>query len=202
MDNLLKTFCGTDELRPTMMAPNLSNDGKFVVATDAHLLIRVPVSRLKETYTNSPKYPNWEAIFPKEVEWNLNDEIKIELLKEILSRFTPIPTYNECEVCNGDGDMECNMGHMHDCLTCDGTGEGSIVTGYEIDSLNYSITIYDIGFNPNYLSRIIEICDAHGTDSFILKRAIPMRSAIFEIKDTHVLIMPLAQSTRNKEKLI
>jgi hypothetical protein len=29
-----------------------------------------------------------------------------------------------------------------------------------------------------------------------------MRSAIFEIKDTHVLIMPLAQSTRNKEKLI
>lgn len=35
----------------------------------------------------------------------------------------------ECDTCGGDGEAECDMGHTHDCTTCD--GEGSYLQAVE-----------------------------------------------------------------------
>lgn len=35
----------------------------------------------------------------------------------------------KCEDCNGDGVVECNLGHEHDCDKCDGEGEHKPSTG-------------------------------------------------------------------------
>ncbi|MGV8959234.1 MAG: hypothetical protein ACOH1V_02445 [Stenotrophomonas sp.] len=34
--------------------------------------------------------------------------------------------FYSCEECNGTGEAECDMGHMHDCPECDGYGGGGI----------------------------------------------------------------------------
>lgn len=104
----LQKFCSTDETRQAIMKP--FSIGNRTFATCGRMMIWVDriesvpersdtpeqVGRLADAWIDGP----WEPI-PSEL-----PPIKI----------------TKCNYCDGLGEDECNMGHVHSCNECDGTG--------------------------------------------------------------------------------
>jgi len=134
--DLLKTFCGTDETRPSLMEP--FSDDRYTYATDGRIIVRVP--RI-ESITGHEKHPQYACdLFPDESHY-----LPVEY-PQGLESFVAEPVdceccggtgkQSKCRDCDGDGNKECpECGTVHKCESCRGTGLiiGNRAIGDEVD---------------------------------------------------------------------
>lgn len=184
------------------------NYKEYTVFTDAHVALFIDKSIIGRSENES-----MNCAFDKMLD-DCKDvkPIKLSLskIKELLER---IPKkhdfdikYNECFKCEGRGSQECNLGHEHDCETCDGEGE------IEISRENKSTFIYDplfcieicgSHFSGNILAPVLaacEILECENENLFIThtmssgKKHYP-KALKLKIKDCIFLIMPILKES-------
>jgi hypothetical protein len=125
----ITSFCSTEKGRTYICNP--FNSGGFSVATNGHILVRVPA---QEAYVGNEVPPNFEKATS-----GMDDPLV----------FTPLPPLNfelgpcsvckgygntaECPECNGEGEHECcECGRSTECDYCHGKGYfavGKVVEG-------------------------------------------------------------------------
>lgn len=131
--NYLLPFVSDDEDRQPLMTPFWK--GGYAYATDGRCAIRVACDE-NPWPDDILARPNVEALF---VGFKASGEV-----------FTPtecVSTEEDCEVCNGMGEVYCNMGHLHECDHCD---DG---VRHSWSSLHYGAKI----LNGKYVSRIAKL---------------------------------------------
>jgi hypothetical protein len=124
----ISSFCSTDKMHPYICKP--FNHGEFSIATNGHILVRVPVQ---------------EAYAGNDGPQNIGDAIRG--MDDPLV-FIPLPPLNfetetckacggqrytvECSTCNGEGEQECcTCGHAEECDDCHGKGHYACAEGTE-----------------------------------------------------------------------
>lgn len=71
----------------------------------------------------------------------------------------------ECPECHGDGELECDMGHMHECSRCE--GEGSINV-YELHSWENDPRGFDeAGYFADVVTTIRRYCAFSNRDYLV-----------------------------------
>src|SRR5690606_34516422 len=131
LDKIIRKFCCTN--RSNLLKPCLVED--FVYATNAHVLIKCPLSSLSEQYENIKGFPDCESAYAT-IE-KLKEPFTIDLIniREVMAKIEKHIVYHECDTCDGDGVIECHhCGSDVDCNDCDGKGESRSVKGKEYDS--------------------------------------------------------------------
>jgi hypothetical protein len=131
----LKKFCSDRDIRTYLNTPFSIGDWTYTsdgcIAARIQRVDSVPEVKLPERMTQT-----LPALFAKE-----------------FSNWVPVPVVTiqpdvECEECHGTMEVECNLGHIHDCEDCDGTGKQS---GYTMD---HKTMIGDTCFQDRYLALI------------------------------------------------
>jgi len=116
----LKKFCGRDKFRPYLMQPFSRGDHTY--ATDGNIIIRIP--RLEEI-GEVKGAPNAEKIFSENFK-RADDGTQVPNAPQAdLRRCRTCDRTGkviECSECDGDGALECDLGHDHECEDCDGNG--------------------------------------------------------------------------------
>ena len=121
---LLRLFVSTDNFRPKIQHP--WRDGKFIYATDTHVLIRINGALSDEEYpTGGPNVDSFK--------WDLlpTGEISAADIDAALSKVPLVDEMEiigediECPECNGEGEVYWEYSHwseLFECPVCDGTG--------------------------------------------------------------------------------
>lgn len=195
-DFILPFFIASDNLRPAMNFVHLHENG-FVYATNAHILIKVPVSNCVLKYHSVDRFPNAEAMFHK-FHFENTAIIKTDQLIETLSayKWSRQKQVDKCTKCDGEGAILCDhCNHDHECETCKGDGE--IVKGFAdcqllITDDNYAVVkIMNKLFKADFI-HILAICAKMiGVDeiqfSYNDENYDPH---VFTVGDAQILIMP------------
>jgi hypothetical protein len=131
----LKNFCATGDIRYYLNAP--FSLGEWTYACNGFLAVRIP---------------RVDTVAEVEVPKNMLKSLS-ELFAKEFSDWVPVPAVTirpdvNCEMCHGTAELECNLGHTHDCDACEGTGKES---GYTLD---HKTMIGDTCFADNYLALI------------------------------------------------
>jgi hypothetical protein len=131
----LKKFCADRDIEAYLNAP--FNLGDWTYATDGCIVARIP---------RVDTVPHVEL--PEHILQTL-----LEIFAKEFSNWVPVPVVTirpglDCDECYGTGESECNMGHMHNCEGCDGTGEQSRYT------MDHKTMIGDACFADKYLALI------------------------------------------------
>jgi hypothetical protein len=131
----LKRFCGTRDFRDYLNAP--FSLGEWTYACDGIIAVRIP---------------RIDAVAERELPKSMLKLLPNYFTKEF-SEWVPVPTvtirpYENCDICYGTTEIECNLGHIHDCDACEGTGKQ---LGYTFD---HKTMIGDTCFADKYLALI------------------------------------------------
>lgn len=183
-DFLLNLFTSSDNHRPVMMFPNLSNG--IVYASDSHALITIPENELSLKYSTNEMYPNADKILDdfskKELKsiWVNTSKLGHELTK---ARIEVDKDSIKCKECKGSGTVEFEYedkkGESHyidgDCPICDGEG-GSVIDSkfarinldmiQNEDGSQIGIYIADLYFHPFQLFRLFLAASLKKIDDF------------------------------------
>jgi len=198
---LFKPFLSTDKNRPWMCKIN-EQEG-YCYATDAHVLIRCPSNKVEWS-----KYPPHEktATFSRLFEsYNYHEPIvySLDVINTALKKFTKVYDRIECEQCDGEGKSECDMGHLHDCIGCDGLGyNNSCDLVYPFDDKTL-IKIQQSYLSPFHISKLAEVMVPLGADkcALIANKNDVNGAKVFVIQDFEIVIAPFFyENIKNKEK--
>lgn len=183
-DFLLNLFTGTDENRPAMMFPNLSNG--VVYATDTHALITIPENELMLKYGTNEKYPNAQKIlddFSKKELQSIRVNV-VDLAKELTKARIEVDKDSiKCKECKGSGTVEfeyCDkQNETHyidgDCPICGGEGSSEKDSKFariklsmieKDDGTQIAININDLYFHPFQLYRLFMVASLKRIDDF------------------------------------
>ena len=115
-------FC--DQYAERMMTPFVI--GGKLYATDARIAVEVDATGEPDTPTtgnNRTDPPNVQKVF--ETTWDGTEVFKPWPAEAPIIGEIDCPQCENivCKDCDGEGILECDMGHDHDCETCDGYGE-------------------------------------------------------------------------------
>jgi hypothetical protein len=131
----LKKFCADFDIRTYLNSP--FSLGDWTYATDGCIAARIPrVDAVPEVKLPEGIPQRLSALFAKE-----------------FGNWVPVPVVtirpdDDCDECQGTTELECDMGHMHGCNYCYGTGKQS---GYTKD---HKTMIGDTCFADMYLALI------------------------------------------------
>lgn len=124
----LKPFCErADSYRDYLHQP--WSRGAFTYASNGHIAIRVP---RRDDVPENEKAPDVEKIFRE----NGVEDSATTSLPDVNVSALPKPTIKmrrcrrcrgtrylrKCDECGGEGTLECDLGHDHECETCDSKG--------------------------------------------------------------------------------
>lgn len=200
LDEIIKKFCGDDDLRPNMMLPII--DGDNIVATNAHVIISAPKSYFNKLYAENGLFPDYKKVIPDHFKGALLAVIDTIKIAEIIKPIANIPVYEDCDNCKGKGDIYCNAcRHSHECESCDGTGYSRTILRYEFPTHQHSIQIKDVLIATKYMGLISEVADIIGAplQLVLLQKSGP---CIFYVKDIMLLVSPLISAYVNNVILI
>ena len=189
-------FIGKDQFRPMMHQP-FKQQG-FYFATDGMGLIYVPTTEVELNYQEQDK-PSCFLILPKKedlkIEINVNDieaRFTVELIDEIVVKTKEV----KCKECDGDGSVECDLGHDHECSECDGTGEIESeikeATGNKIPNPDKPFIMFGVAFAYWQLKRLIDTCKVLGVEQIIKTNGSATQGNVFNLGKINVMIMPLS----------
>lgn len=189
-DELLDRFKSKDELREPMMQAHL--DGDIVVATDGHVLITVPMSKLKRTYAPVPQYPNWKSILPSSSlpleEWVT---IKTAELRDKYNQIPMVDVTEDCETCDGHGEIMTLDYDTRECPTCKGIGECKATPPQQEKDMCWSVKINQTHFMPHVLERLLVAADVANATEIVFDVFGVTTLARTMFDDVAVLIMPM-----------
>jgi hypothetical protein len=135
MPDELKKFCADRDIRAYLNTP--FSLGEWTYACDGHICIRTPrVDAVAEVELPKKTLKSLSEVFAKE-----------------FGDWVPVPVVTirpdvVCNTCHGTLEVECDLGHMHDCEGCDGTGKQSDYT------MDHNTMIGDTCFADKYLALI------------------------------------------------
>jgi len=146
-NSIFKTFLSTDSLRLAMMGYNV--DEKGITCTNAHILATIPTDKdlEKGLFYNGKlideKYPNYEAVIPKDFVSTLNIDVYklLQYSRVALNYCNPI-TFS-CSFSTDIGVLKLNLNYLIDIL------ETALKLDYEtlyfsIQSVNRSVLISNV----------------------------------------------------------
>mgnify|MGYP001563553318 CR=1 FL=1 len=195
-EKAFELFIGKDELRPMMHKP-FKQQG-FYFATDAMGLIYMPTNEAELNYEEQDK-PSCFLIVPKKedikIEININ-EIEAKLIPELIDEMIIKQKEIECKECDGEGSLECDLGHDHECSECYGTGEVESEikepTGNKIPNPDKQFIMFDVYFAYWQLKRLIDTCKVLGVEQIIKTNGNERQGNVFNLGKVNVMIMPLS----------
>lgn len=195
IDELIQQFTSKDILKPGMLNPCLING--FVVATNGHVLIKVKQDFVSGSYKYVDGFPNVDKVLNSPL---LEQPVFFnkELLRERFDKYRVIPVYDmkECKECEGDGWLECDLGHDHECEKCKGKGEtknGIIGQEFLFNRNEGDCSLANALFNPNYAYLLIKCADIISEETIrLVSGKEPTDFHLFEIGDNiTIVIMPV-----------
>ena len=147
--------------------------GGFRWATDTIIIIRVPCDEVTPPIEGVRYLPveniiKWNDLFPLKDAKPLPTSIEIAKVK---CEACDGKGFNQkCSECNGEREIECDLGHMHECNYCDGNGymdaesksEGSECqdcdgSGEVADDAFRFIEIDGCKYKSSYLEKILSL---------------------------------------------
>ena len=169
-----KDIVSKDDLRPQMTAVYVSEDGDFLVGTDAHKLIKFKSNEYSQyagklinlkTFITSKgkkldfidaKYPNYEQIIPRETE-----EIK------------NLPTYNFYNLAKSTIIIKK-------------------LQGFDVFNINFKLKDITISFNPILMADVLQFALCNGLNTFTFKYSTDTRATLLDFGDKCLgLVMPI-----------
>lgn len=186
-DDILPLFLSQDELRPELQF--VHNTGEYAVATNGHILIEIPLSKVKKKYNSVERYPNYKSVMPKESDYFKEAKlITAESIREVLQTVPMRKEMIEYVKCEGSGwNHDTASG---DCEACKGKGE---VEGKDMifDLSTHKVKIGEGYFNPNYVEVLLKVAQVSNTGVILQRCTSETKANQFEIDDVKILIMPM-----------
>lgn len=200
-------FVGNDQLRPEMH--QAFKQGGYYFATDAMGLIYMPIEDAELNYKEQDK-PPCISIIPKNAEMkkelNIND-IEAKLIPELIDEMKVIEKIIKCTECDGDGSIECELGHCHECIDCDGKGEIEFQieepTGNKIARPDKPFMIFNVAFAYWQLKRLIDTCKILGVEKITKVNGKGRGdNHVFSLGNVNVIISPISvyELSNNEDK--
>jgi hypothetical protein len=191
----LFTCKDTGNNRPYYKQP-FKQDGMYY-ATDGHVLIFMPSEICQLDYRDQDK-PACKGVIPIEGE---SVPINISLLEAEINAKTPLVDEflikeRECSNCYGEGEVECDMGHDHDCPDCDGSGiiEGKNPTGNKVKDEKSILTIFGSFFSYIQIERLINASKELNEPVIYKIAGEGQRVFLFKVGECKILICPCVSS--------
>ncbi len=151
----LNLFVSTDQLKAAMLKPNLNHDCYY--ATDGHALFYFPSSLVQLDIGQTEKPIDFKPVIP--LERNESITLSISNLSELFDTLIPKEKDSvECPECDGEGVLECNLGHEHDCDCCNGDGRIELKNGKMVADPYAALFLYECCFNASQLYRLAKAC--------------------------------------------
>ena len=152
--NVFYSFVDKSHIHQYMCQP-FKRDG-YYWATDGCSLIYMSCDKINLPFLEQDK-PNPIKVIAKDFHEPII--IDVESLKSKMIG-TLIDEYDEpdaCDRCKGEGDIECDLGHMHECPQCTGDGykERRKKTGIKILDTNQGYLFLETGLSQYYLDQLI-----------------------------------------------
>lgn len=199
MSNLhecLKMFVSKDPLRVSLNQPIA--DGQYIYGTDGIATIRFDRSDLPDIDCVSSE--NVVSVLKTyfEVTPNEMDILNPDSVKKWLSGVKMIPKFDDCDECDGSGDVYCDhCKHYHECDSCRGTGEGEKIGEF----FDYSafltfkghISRNKASFSAQNLNRILKLSEMLNASIEWIYCPADKKASVFKIDKCLVLMMPKGQ---------
>lgn len=187
-------FKGTDNHHPYFNQP-FRQDG-FYYATDAQSLIYLPAEVIVLDFHDQDR-PVPAKIIPKtptcNVEINVAD-LERQLVPDMIDETQEKDEENKCKECEGEGEVECDMGHMHECEECDGTGTITdsieVTTGRQIVDPRKMFIMDGFGFQYKQLRRLVDACRLLGVETITKTNGARLTGNLFKCGAVGILVMP------------
>lgn len=206
ISKLLNLFVGTNELRPIMLKPFIQDI--YYYATDAHACIRIPILAIDQTFEYAMvENPEMKNHFPPIAGAQYLVDV-IAIYRSI--QFPLKPEYRnpggECDQCNGEGTIECDQDHMHDCKKCHGKGEllPSMPTGRQIPDENIFIKVGEKVFAYTIFKKLIDACILCDIQTVtLIADPGPLNASRYKlINEIEILLMPINTTSEFDEPVI
>lgn len=189
---VFKMFCekGTGG-REDMKQPFTQNGNYY--ATDGVSAIKMPIGGEMDLQEQSK--PMIESVIPKE----LHEPIEIDVAKfeEAILKHCPLADefrYKEhkCTNCEGEGTVECDLGHDHDCEDCNGKGiiEAKNPTGNKIPDEKTLFLFMESGLRFTELMRLIKASKLLGVEKIYKLSGQGKYPFYFQVGKANILVMP------------
>lgn len=172
VEMLLERFVNKVEEHPELnhFMPLTYNGIEYNAATSAHRYVLIPVNGCYQVPKPTAHIVDLLKVVPK---FDMTIMIDIDLIKE---RVLSIPLedevlYEDCNVCDGEGEIYVGDGDYEDCHECN--GEGVInkgLTGKKIPALKTIFTIRGVSISNAILHDIIFAFDTSGAKYIFLRR--------------------------------
>lgn len=192
IDEIAKDFLSEDNLRPAMT--KFHRDGDNIIATNAHTLIVSPARYFKQEVTPVDNYPDYKSVIPE------YDKVLFSVsVNDVINNYKEICNVNvyeqiECSECEGEGFLECVLGHEHECKECDGYGyKNGKYLKKEADYNHYQFSIGGTFFNPNYVHNIAKVCkfsNCEMIDFYVFRNT---NACLVKAGEIVMLIMPMSK---------
>lgn len=190
-ESVLKLFCGTDDFRIEMHKPFIQ-DGKYI-STNAHVLCSIPVGFAELDFLPQDS-PNCKEALTYDMPFSR--KTSVSELKGVIDKYAKkIPEYKhppkECNNCNGDGYLMCDLDHDHECDACYGSGEieGKIPTGNMLPDPKSTLGMWGSYIMVDKLQLLFNACDILGVEKLEEVSAGVKHRFTFLMGDFNVLIM-------------
>lgn len=166
----LKGIVNDDDMRPVMNGVYYDKENGFLVATDAHKLVKIKdaniekqgVFDIKTGEEIEGKYPNYDAVIPE------NNPIKLDIsIKELRPKL--------------EGMERANRFFATD---------PTILARIEVGDNEYL-------FSPKLLNDILKVLEQHGHDKVTIELSTPTRALVIKEGDITALAMPIYTSSRD-----
>ena len=167
-EGILTQFVDPESYRPIFKGIFRTNSRNF--ATNGYVIITAPLF--------NTELPNFEeSLEGVSFDKKFNIPIKIERLKEVLSKIETVDSYDtiktrgDCPACDGQGEVnyEFHYGRTYtiikDCPVCDGYGEitkeakNTIPNGKKKYEKNSIVKILNLYISPEYIQKLVEIAE-------------------------------------------
>lgn len=190
---LFSLFVSTDPLKESLKTPSKQNG--IYYASDGMTMIMLKESPEWILPFNVTDKPDFASVVPRD----RNQPVKIDLIKlakEIEEKLPLVDEYKnsdvKCTSCDGEGVVECDLGHEHDCPVCDGEGveEEPVATGKKVKNTGALLRFLNIGFRYPILKRLIDAGALIGVTTCTRIYGEDNKANIFKVGEFTVLLMP------------
>lgn len=174
--------------------------GEFYFATDGIALIQIPTSVIDMPIEANPIAPNAISVMPTDLHAPvLIDVSKLSRLIEEVVEMVPVQI--ECEICDGAGTIECNLGHEHDCEECSGRGTWDHDTKKERDP-DQVLVIDSVPLRVALLQRLIVAATALQVSTVSKIFGKSERVCLFSVGDARIILMSSTATPTDDRKYI
>lgn len=188
LDELILKFSDQSGFREKFAHP--VQDGDFIVATEAHVLMVAPTKYFENTYIPATNFVDYKKIIPEHNAIHCEMQIDVAKVLEFCKDLKEVAQYNDCDNCDGDGFVVClACDHEHECKDCNGTGKGGKILYYQYPQREMYIQIKGRNFDACFIKMLCEVSKAI-EQPLVISYWGDLRASVFYCADILMLAMP------------